>query len=77
MSRKTLDYLMYELVMAADELRKAEDNYNEILKEIQKKKDRKNRYWQNKEIENQRSKVWRENKKLERLLKEKGDSNDD
>lgn len=74
MSKKNLDDLFLDLVEAADNLKEAEENYNGILKEIQKKKNRKDRYWKNKEIENQRSKVWRENQKLEKLLKEKSDS---
>jgi len=39
-------------------------------KRLEQAKDRCERYWQNKDIENQRSKVWREQQKLKRMLEE-------
>ena len=42
-----------------------------LYKDLQKRYDRRERYWKNKEIENQRSRVWREQKKLEKLIEEK------
>ena len=42
-----------------------------LYKDLQKRYDRRERYWENKEIENQRSRVWREQKKLEKLIEKK------
>lgn len=42
-----------------------------LYKELKRMYDRRERYWQNKEIENQRSRVWREQKKLEKLIRNK------
>lgn len=42
-----------------------------LYKELKRMYDRRERYWQNKEIENQRSRVWREQKKLEKLIQNK------
>lgn len=42
-----------------------------LYKDLQKRYDRRERYWKNKEIENQRSRVWREQKKLEKLIEKK------
>ena len=45
--------------------------HNEYTKKrLKEAKDRFEKYWQNKEIENQRSKVWREQQKLKKMLGE-------
>lgn len=44
--------------------------HNEYTKRrLEEAKERYERYWQNKVIENQRSKIWREKQKLNKLLK--------
>ena len=51
--------------------------YNDYTeKRIEESMNRQERYWENKEIENLRSKIWRLNRKLEKL-QNKGDGNND
>lgn len=47
------------------------EEIEKLYKDLQKRYDRRERYWKNKEIENQRSRVWREQKKLEKLIEKK------
>ena len=47
------------------------EEIEKLYKDLQKRYDRRERYWENKEIENQRSRVWREQKKLEKLIEKK------
>ena len=47
------------------------EEIEKLYKDLQKRYDRRERYWKNKETENQRSRVWREQKKLEKLIEKK------
>lgn len=61
-----LDYIALK-----NELEIIKDRIMELERIKETKEKRKSRYWENKEIENQRSKVWREQQKLGRMLEDK------
>ena len=50
------------------------EKLEQLERELAEKYRRKNRYDKNKAIENQRSKVWREQQKLNKMLEEKGEN---
>ena len=49
------------------------EKLEQLERELAQKYRRKNRYDKNKEIENQRSKVWREQQKLNKMLEKRGE----
>ena len=49
----------------------AEMRLYELQDELKKKEQRKKRYWENKEEENLRSKIWRLQQKLDKLVEER------
>lgn len=61
-----LDYIALK-----NELEIIKDRIMELERIKETKEKRKSRYWENKEIENQRSKVWREQQKLDKMLEDK------
>lgn len=49
------------------------ERLEQLERELAQKYRRKNRYDKDKEIENQRSKVWREQQKLNKMLEKRGE----
>lgn len=49
------------------------EKLEQLERELAQKYRRKNRYDKDKEIENQRSKVWREQQKLNKMLEKRGE----
>lgn len=71
MNKVRIEDLYEEYVSKLEEKNNLEQDIEEIRQQIKTKQKRKKRYWENKEIENLRSKIYRDKKKLEKMIEEK------
>lgn len=73
MSKRTISDIYEEMLIEKENMANAEIRLYELQDELKKKEKRKERYWQNKEEENIRSKIWRLQQKLDKIIEEKED----
>jgi hypothetical protein len=73
MSRDTrkIEDIYQELLLQQEIASNAEIEMIRLQQALEKKTARKNRYWQNKEEENLRSKIWRLQQRLDKMVEER------
>ena len=71
MSKRSISDIYEEMIIEKENMANAEMRLYELQDELKKKEKRKERYWQNKEEENLRSKIWRLQQKLNRIVEER------
>ena len=78
MTRNTrkIEEIYQDMLEQQEILNNAELSMMELQQELDKKIARKNRYWKNKEEENLRSRIWRLQKKLDKMVEER-ENNDE
>lgn len=72
MSKKAIEDLYEELLDKKELKNQIDAEIEELQDEIKKKSARKERYWRNKEEENLRSKIWRMQQKLNKMVENRG-----
>ncbi len=72
MSKKAIEDLYEELLDKKELKNQIDAEIEELQDEIKKKSARKARYWRNKEEENLRSKIWRMQQKLNKMVENRG-----
>lgn len=68
MSKRTISDIYEEIILEKENIANSEMRLYELQDELKKKEQRKERYWENKEEENLRSKIWRLQQKLDKMV---------
>lgn len=68
---RKIEEIYQDLLEQQEIVNNAEITMMELQQELDKKVARKNRYWANKEEENLRSKIWRLQQKLNKMVEER------
>lgn len=76
MAKRTIEDIYEELFDKQEQKNELEMEIEELQDELKKKSARKERYWKNKEEENLRSKIWRMQQKLNKILENKEGNNE-
>lgn len=71
MEKRTISDIYEEIIIEKENMANAEMRLYELQEELKKKENRKKRYWENKEEENLRSKIWRLQQKLNKIVEER------
>ena len=77
MAKRTIEDIYEELFDKQELKNELETEIEELQDELKKKSARKERYWRNKEEENLRSKIWRMQQKLNKMIENKGAENNE
>jgi chromosome segregation ATPase len=67
MNKMSIDELKEEIMYVEQTINQMSSYKTALRKKLKEKINRKNRYWRDKEKENLRSKIWRLQKKLEKM----------
>ena len=71
MNKRKIEEIYQDILEQQEIANNAEITMMELQQELDKKIARKNRYWKNKEEENLRSRIWRLQKKLDKMVEER------
>ena len=71
MKKRTIEDVYEELSDKKEKRAELDMEINELQQELEAKSARKKRYWENKEEENLRSKIWRLQQKLDKIVENK------